>query len=215
MLRSAWRLPVRATASSWRGAQSFALRRGAQSVAEDLTRNSVFGIAQEATEDASNFQSASHDVRRKEAEWRGHDLELLERTRTKDTTALRKKLRHHARSRGWIEAAEFLAATRARIITRITTIITTTTTTKNKSQERRPLNFWSLTCYCRCCSCSYCCDYSSCSLEAAEFLVAFVDARGAELEDEEPGFGLDCCCCCLLLFVAVVVVVVVVSHEVA
>ncbi|CAE8673266.1 unnamed protein product [Polarella glacialis] len=110
MLRSAWRLPVRATASSWRGAQSFALRRGAQSVAEDLTRNSVFGIAQEATEDASNFQSASHDVRRKEAEWRGHDLELLERTRTKDTTALRKKLRHHARSRGWIEAAEFLVA---------------------------------------------------------------------------------------------------------
>merc|ERR1712187_45826 len=48
--------------------------------------------------------------RTSEPTWRKHNLDLFEKTRAQDDAALRKKLKHHARARGWMEAAEFLVA---------------------------------------------------------------------------------------------------------
>mmetsp|Transcript_24449 Transcript_24449/g.70150 ORF Transcript_24449/g.70150 Transcript_24449/m.70150 type:complete len:177 (+) Transcript_24449:21-551(+) len=76
---------------------------------EDLetSRHTVFGAAKE---DSSVFQSTTHAYRPMEPTWREHNLGLFERTRASSAEALRKKLRHHARARGWMEAAEFLVA---------------------------------------------------------------------------------------------------------
>eukprot|EP00746_Dinoflagellata_sp_MGD_P167402 gnl/MRDRNA2_/MRDRNA2_97985_c0_seq1.p1 gnl/MRDRNA2_/MRDRNA2_97985_c0~~gnl/MRDRNA2_/MRDRNA2_97985_c0_seq1.p1 ORF type:complete len:174 (+),score=30.60 gnl/MRDRNA2_/MRDRNA2_97985_c0_seq1:59-580(+) len=75
--------------------------------ASEFERHSVFGAGQE---DTSVFQATTHTYRAQEQIWRSHNLQLHENTRTKDEHSLRKKLRHHARARGWMEAAEFLVA---------------------------------------------------------------------------------------------------------
>eukprot|EP00931_Biecheleriopsis_adriatica_P105731 TRINITY_DN80267_c0_g1_i1.p1 TRINITY_DN80267_c0_g1~~TRINITY_DN80267_c0_g1_i1.p1 ORF type:complete len:195 (+),score=32.03 TRINITY_DN80267_c0_g1_i1:37-585(+) len=100
-----WSLPLDPFRRGVPGMRAFSTRRSFQSEDLEISRHSVFG---EASEDVSVFQATTATYRPVEPVWRQHNLDLLQKTRARDEAALRKKLKHHARARGWMEAAEFL-----------------------------------------------------------------------------------------------------------
>merc|ERR1711972_292427 len=74
------------------------------------SRSNVFAAGPEVEPNSSVFQPLAHPYREKEATWRELALSQKPASTTEAEETLRKRLRHQARGRGWMEAAEFLDA---------------------------------------------------------------------------------------------------------
>eukprot|EP00440_Ansanella_granifera_P049532 gb/GFBE01053673.1/.p1 GENE.gb/GFBE01053673.1/~~gb/GFBE01053673.1/.p1 ORF type:complete len:182 (+),score=42.00 gb/GFBE01053673.1/:1-546(+) len=77
------------------------------------SRHNVFAqgpVGNPADPASSVFQSLSHEYRKQEPRWRELALGQKPPPVAEADTVLRKRLRHQARGRGWMEAAEFLSA---------------------------------------------------------------------------------------------------------
>jgi len=74
------------------------------------SRSNVFAAGPEPDLESNVFQTFEHPYKKMEPQWR--ELALAQKPAPLDETkeVLRKRLRHQARGRGWMEAAEFLNA---------------------------------------------------------------------------------------------------------